>query len=34
MQVIFSCRKGNPEQNSGKFEQISSFDELELSTLA
>ena len=34
MQVIFSCREGNPEQNSGKFEQISSFDELELSALA
>ncbi|MCP9912117.1 acireductone synthase [Cyanobium sp. BA20m-14] len=34
MQVIFSCREGNPEQNPGKFEQVSSFDELELSALA
>jgi 2,3-diketo-5-methylthio-1-phosphopentane phosphatase len=34
MQVIFSCREGNPEQSPGKFEQISSFDELELSALA
>jgi len=28
MQVLFSYRDGNPEHSSGKFDQISSFDEL------